>query len=107
MPWRRERYPSNWGEMARECKEKARWQCEGCKVLHGAMRMSIKGEMYRVVLAAAHLDHDPENPSPRLAALCQRCHLRYDTYRHTLRARRRHYRRQRAAMLAAGQLELF
>ncbi len=29
-------------------------------------------------LAAAHLDHDPWNPHPRLAALCPSCHARYD-----------------------------
>ena len=28
--------------------------------------------------AAAHLDHDPWNPQPRLAALCPSCHARYD-----------------------------
>lgn len=38
------------------------------------------GAVY-IVLTIAHLDHDPENwdvPDDRLAALCQRCHLRYD-----------------------------
>jgi hypothetical protein len=36
-----------------------------------------------VVLAAAHLDQDPTNNSPRnLAALCQRCHLAHDRAAH-------------------------
>jgi hypothetical protein len=34
--------------------------------------------VYTVYLAAAHLDHDPWNPAPRLAALCPSCHGRYD-----------------------------
>ena len=35
----------------------------------------------KIVLTIAHLDHDEENhdvQDGRLAALCQRCHLRYD-----------------------------
>ena len=35
--------------------------------------------MTRVVLASAHLDHDPSNNHPHnLSALCQRCHLSHD-----------------------------
>lgn len=34
----------------------------------------------RVVLTVAHLDHQPENNArENLAALCQRCHNRYDS----------------------------
>jgi 5-methylcytosine-specific restriction endonuclease McrA len=34
----------------------------------------------KVVLAAAHLDHDPSHNTLRnLKALCQRCHLRHDS----------------------------
>ncbi len=41
----------------------------------------------RVVLASAHLNHDPGDNRPgNLAALCQRCHLAHD---------RREHRRQR------------
>ena len=37
----------------------------------------------RVVLASAHLDHDPSNNDPgTLAALCQRCHLAHDRPEH-------------------------
>lgn len=49
----------------------------------------------RVVLACAHLDHDPGNNRPRnLKALCQRCHLLHDRPEHqrrrwlTLRSRK-------------------
>lgn len=36
-----------------------------------------------VVLACAHLDHDPSNNSPQnLAALCQRCHMLHDAAEH-------------------------
>jgi hypothetical protein len=40
----------------------------------------------RVVLASAHLDHDPSNNRPRnLAALCQRCHMLHDAKEHRRR----------------------
>ena len=36
-----------------------------------------------VVLACAHLDHDPANSAPaNLAALCQRCHMIHDAAEH-------------------------
>ena len=42
----------------------------------------------RVVLAAAHLDHDPGNNRPRnVRALCQRCHLVHDRPEHVRRRR--------------------
>jgi hypothetical protein len=40
----------------------------------------------RVVLAAAHLNHDPGDNRPRnLAALCQRCHMIHDAAEHRRR----------------------
>ncbi|HWL81203.1 MAG TPA: hypothetical protein VNR89_09630 [Roseomonas sp.] len=48
----------------------------------------------RVVLAAAHLDHDPTNNHPRnLRSLCQRCHMLHDRPYH-LAQRRLTYRRR-------------
>jgi hypothetical protein len=78
MKWRR-LYPPNWEELAYACKEAAGWCCEHCGVAHGSERVSERtGVVYVVYLAAAHLDHDPWNPFPRLAALCQSCHMSYD-----------------------------
>ncbi len=72
-------YPANWDELAWACKEQAGWRCEHCGVAHGSDVVSERlGVVYTVYLAAAHLDHDPWNPSPRLAALCPSCHGRYD-----------------------------
>ncbi len=40
----------------------------------------------RVVLASAHLNHDPSDNRPRnLAALCQRCHMVHDAAEHRRR----------------------
>jgi hypothetical protein len=50
----------------------------------------------RVVLAAAHLEHDPvDNRLRNLRALCQRCHLLHDRPYH-LAQRWRTYRRRHA-----------
>jgi len=50
----------------------------------------------RVVLATAHLDHDPTNNRPKnLLALCQRCHLLHDRQEHR-RRRRLTWRKRRA-----------
>lgn len=54
----------------------------------------------RVILAAAHLNHDPaDNRSSNLKALCQRCHLLHDREEHR-RRRRLTYRKR----LAVGDL---
>jgi hypothetical protein len=51
----------------------------------------------RVVLATAHLDHDPTNNwSRNLKALCQRCHMLHDRQEH--RRRRLLTLRQRKAL---------
>jgi len=71
-------YPANWYELAFVCKEVAGWCCEHCGIAHGTPAIARSGHLYIVYLAAAHLDHDPWNPSPRLAALCPTCHGRYD-----------------------------
>jgi hypothetical protein len=50
---------------------------------------------FRVVLACAHLDHDPTNNRPRnLAALCQRCHLAHDAREHRYRRWRNRFVRR-------------
>ncbi|HYU71486.1 MAG TPA: hypothetical protein VEL31_02295, partial [Ktedonobacteraceae bacterium] len=72
-------YPDNWEQLAWECKEKAGWRCEFCGGVHGDQVVNVEtGVVSTVVLSAAHLDHDPWNPSARLAALCRSCHARYD-----------------------------
>jgi hypothetical protein len=75
-------YPPTWRQTARQCKEQAGWRCEQCGVAHGTLRYSKAGKLYIVYLAAAHLDHDPSNPTARLRALCQRCHMQLDATQH-------------------------
>lgn len=76
-PENRERYPPYWCRISWLVRAiRARWQCEWCGAAHG-LPHPITGS--RVVLTVAHLDHTPERCGfANLAALCQRCHLRYD-----------------------------
>ncbi|WP_376794758.1 HNH endonuclease [Thermogemmatispora sp.] len=115
----RQRYPPNWAEISRAARERAGWRCQWCGAAQGEERVSLAGKRYQVVLTVAHLgtpfpdgrpadkrdkqDCRPEN----LAALCQRCHLRYDIDEHVGHARQTRWRKHREAQLQAGQLLLF
>ena len=59
----------------------------------------------KVVLAAAHLDHDPAHCGPRhrnVKALCQRCHLLHDRPEHRRRIRLTLRRRRALGDLFSG-----
>lgn len=72
----RSRYPANWKAVSLARRVAAGWKCEWCPALQGEEHPISGG---KVVLTVAHLDHQPENCDPaNLAALCQRCHNRYD-----------------------------
>ena len=77
MPCDYSKYPPNWRtEIRPRILERANHRCEFCGVDNYAPLPKGK-----VVLIIAHLDHDETNwgvADERLAALCQRCHLRYD-----------------------------
>jgi hypothetical protein len=60
-----------------------RWRLDCGKIIavRGAVLMDVQSTY--VVLACAHLDHDPGNNDPaNLAALCQRCHMLHDMAEH-------------------------
>ncbi len=85
---RKKNYPKNWKQQAWQCKEDAGWRCATCKIHHRAKRISKRtGKRYRVYLHAAHLDHDVDNPTPRLRCLCPTCHGKYD-YRSRMKQQR-------------------
>jgi hypothetical protein len=59
----------------------------------------------RVVLAAAHLDHDPSNNRLRnLKSLCQRCHMIHDRPHHLARRRITYLLRRALGDLLPGPL---
>lgn len=68
-----------------QCGVPDRWYRQGDTVSAAAFDRAT-----RIVLTVAHLDHNPANNElDNLAALCQRCHLKYDARQHreTIRAR--------------------
>lgn len=79
MPIDYKKYPPNWKtEIRPAVLKRAHNRCEFC----GVENHSIRPDGVKVVLTIAHLDHDEENWNvslDRLRALCQRCHLRYDS----------------------------
>lgn len=118
MPMNRKLYPENWEQIALAVKEKANWQCEWCDRPCRKSGESWKDFLARLpkssccrwfddlneapgrfILTTAHLDHDPENPNARLAALCSGCHCRYDLKQ---MGRKRQLKNERN-----GQLRLF
>ena len=101
MPMNRLLYPENWSEISDHIRfERAKGACEECGAVHGQAHPVTES---RVVLTTAHLDHNPANCSDdNLKALCQRCHLRYDSHMHALHAAIT--RRQK--LIASGQLVL-
>lgn len=100
MPIDYKKYPKNWKELRAAVLERAKNKCEFCGVENHAVEVRRADGSFReysameveasfldgdkviqIVLTVAHLDHDEENHEvklDRLAALCQRCHLRYD-----------------------------
>lgn len=112
-PENRARYPKDWREISRAIKEDRahlRCECEGecgrgthegrCPNRHG---QPAYGTLSKVVLTTAHLDHQPENCDPaNLRAMCQGCHLQYDSEHHAETAKA-----TKAVALAAQMDDLF
>lgn len=74
----RRRYPANWEELSKQCKERAGWKCERCGAEQYSIAVSKRNTPYMIYLHAAHRWHDKDNPEPELLALCVACHARHD-----------------------------
>lgn len=90
-------YPKNWKQISNEIKARAKNQCEcegECKLHHGRRCIERHGEKAhyangKIVLTVAHLNHNPkDNRRKNLKAMCQRCHLRYDSKHNQQNARK-------------------
>lgn len=72
-------YPPNWSLLSQLCREQAHWTCEGCGVKQGTERLSRRGNLYKVRLAACHIDHEERyQADAELICLCERCHWWHD-----------------------------
>lgn len=89
----RNMYPKNWKEISNEIRfsrAKGQCECEGeCGLHQGRKCVEKHGELARwangkIVLTVAHLNRiEKDCRRKNLKAMCQRCHLRYDTKQHT------------------------
>jgi hypothetical protein len=130
MPIDYRNYPHNWhSEIRPRILERAQNRCERCGVPNYAFGIrGYDGRFYdaeteedciatiqgladldapyiRIILTIAHLDHDTtNNDHGNLAALCQRCHNRYDAPH---RARNAAATRRRNWVAASGQMDMF
>jgi hypothetical protein len=114
-------YPIDWPQISRLVRfGRAGGRCEACRRPHGQTIACVADGRWqdgpiwrdssgrpcpqpapetplrstRVILAAAHLDHDPTNCRlSNLRSLCQRCHLRHDRPYHLAQRRQNHLRR--------------
>jgi 5-methylcytosine-specific restriction endonuclease McrA len=84
-------YPKNWKAISAEIIKRSGGQCEctGECALHRGKRCveknghKAKWANGKIVLTVAHRNHYPPDCRPEnLMALCNRCHLRYDTMLH-------------------------
>ena len=116
MPFQKERYPKEWKTISLRIRERENWRCKFCDAENGKPN-PLTGS--KVVLTVAHLGTEKPDGSAgdkhdkmdvrdeNLAALCQRCHLRYDIDEHIENARKTRIAKRHAAHKAAGQSELF
>jgi predicted HNH restriction endonuclease len=80
MPMDRDRYPSNWSEIATAIKEKARWRCQHCGrqcYRPGEKPKDLtRSEWTTLTLSVHHSNRDPaDNRAENLIPLCTPCHL--------------------------------
>lgn len=100
-PSEKARYPKNWKEISLRIRKRSHGRCEclgecgrqhtvgiknaRCWEWNGDKAKAFKG---KVVLTVAHLNHKPEDcRNKNLKAMCQRCHLRYDSKHHQKNAK--------------------
>lgn len=105
MPMNRKLYPPDWEEISQRIRsERAGNRCEWCGAVNHQPHPVTQS---KVILTVAHLDHNPgNNDEANLAALCQRCHNRYDAPKRARNAHKTRLQKKRAARRKAGQVEI-
>ncbi len=100
-------YHSNFKWQGPLCLKVANYTCAHCGIKRGEDFITKEGPSKSAVIQAAHLNHDPWNPDPRLRALCGACHNQYDSEPRTKHRGQsiRHSKHQRR--LAAGENEIW
>jgi hypothetical protein len=108
--WKKQKRPfyhPNFDRRSLSRKQRVKFTCERCGAKQGEERLNRRGCPSKVMVSAAHINHDPWNSRAKLIILCQACHNRHDRYDRADKARKTHYRKRHESMIQAGQLELF
>lgn len=121
MPMDISLYPENWiaiSHRIRFVRAEGRCECTGecgqhtdrCDARHGEPH-PVTGS--KVVLTTAHMGTDTGDKHDKmdvrdenLKAMCQRCHLIFDLNDHIEHSKATRTNKERAALLAAGQMEM-
>lgn len=115
MPFDATRYPDTWKQISLRIRQRANNLCEWCGAENGKPH-PVTGS--KVVLTVAHLGTVKPDGSPgdkhdkmdcrdeNLAALCQRCHLRFDIDEHMANAKQTRIRKRAERAANAGQMGL-
>jgi len=107
MLYNRVLYHPNFHKRARYCIKRAGYTCQHCSKKRGEEYIASTGRAHKVVIQAAHVNHDPWNGRAVLMPLCKQCHLKYDALMHGKKARSTHYRKKSDSERAVGQLDLW
>jgi hypothetical protein len=113
-PENKDRYPPDWPTISNRIRfERAGGRCEcagECGTGHDGRCPAVHRQPHprtgaTVYLTTAHLDHTPEHcDAANLKAMCQACHLGYDTDHHRETARATRAARRAAAIEHAKTL---
>lgn len=104
--WNQDDYHPNFARRALWRKKCVKYTCEKCGARRGDRRLNKSGRLYKVMVAAAHVNHDPGNARAKLIILCQVCHLEHDAFEHAKKASQTWKRKEREKKIQSGQLEL-
>jgi 5-methylcytosine-specific restriction endonuclease McrA len=111
MPMDMTRYPVDWKTISLRIRTRDGWRCKWCQADNGKPHPETGS---RVVLTVAHLGAPLPDGTPgdkhnkldvrdeNLAALCQRCHLRFDADEHRENAAKT----RRRKFILAGNREM-
>ena len=105
MPVDMKLYPPYWSKLSAHIRHiRAKDRCEWCGAENHKPHPETGG---MVVLTVAHIDHDTTNNRfSNLAALCNRCHNRYDAPMRAEHSRQTRAVKKEQAREDAGQMRL-
>ena len=99
-------YHPNFFHRRFQCIQIFKETCQHCGRKQRDEYITSSGNKSKIILQAAHLDHDPWNKDARLIALCKSCHLKYDAPMHGKHGSQTKRRKAVQAMVEAGQTRL-